>query len=108
MNAEKVIEAGMLGIVDANRAAAGLPPLADDHAQWLSIAPQQEHIRNQARACLTAALAEARAQGAVLAVVPTLRECHPATAPGFDAEKNQRRIGYNAAIAAMRAAEVGL
>lgn len=54
-----------------------------------------------------AAIRELReAGGLVLREVPELRECHPAGEPGFDADKNQRRIGYNVALADVRALAV--
>jgi hypothetical protein len=107
MDVEKVIEAGARALWEMG--------CAPRQWRWEALPEQKKQLwRDEARACLTAALAEARAQGAVLAVVPKeiwepmqKTEVEYAT-KRWGPEKVARAEGYNAAIAAMRAAELVL
>lgn len=94
MDIDKMIEAGALAI--SERITADMRErIPRMNVGWHAAA----------RACLTAALAEARSQGAVLAVVPgekTRADQQIGDDWGYEP------LGWNAAIAAVIAAEVGL
>jgi hypothetical protein len=94
MDVEKVIEAGARALADDN--AWDYDGLRDAGRLMLL---------RQARACLTAAQAEWQVHGAVLAMVPQKRAMPGAM--GTEAALDYAQ-GFNAAIAAMRAGEVGL
>jgi hypothetical protein len=102
----RIVEAGARAMVDAEMG----------HGMWdrlqatafRGVEGERDIWLHRARACLSAALALAEQEGVIFTRVPELRECHPAAAPGFDAEKNQRRVGYNEAIRATLAAKVAL
>ena len=110
---EKMIEAGARAIHDTDDMADTVWPdsAADDGyrggSAYVRVCQDTELYRQAARACLTAAQAEWRAQGAVLAVVPD-KQKRAETGGLLGAICDANADGWNEAIAAMRAAEVGL
>jgi hypothetical protein len=91
---DKVFEAGALALLRMDN---------EPNCTMNDVSTQEaQEAMEVTRACLTAALAEARAQGAVLVRVPEFIRPHSMSAHGH------YRAGFDAAIAAMSAAEVGL
>ena len=81
MDVERMVEAGARAIEDA--------------IDWMPDMFERRLLAVAARAALTAALADAEAQGAVLVVVPEMQPMRI----DFGVYANERRTGYNAAIA---------